>query len=156
MSDPKIDKTLIHKGTMWKQGMPEYYKNNLKPLYIPKVGYSQPVYIVEGEKCAHILSTIIGLVVTWCDTEAPEKTNWDKLTSQWVVIWPDNDNVGKKVANKVATILKQIAKKIEIIDIDALNLPEKADVVDWIKLNPNADHRNIWELKTIVIKDNGK
>jgi AAA domain len=48
-----------------------------------------------------------------------------------VVLLPDNDARGREHVQKIAESLKDIASRIRIVTLP--ELPEKGDIVDWIK-----------------------
>jgi putative DNA primase/helicase len=91
----------------------------------------KPIFIVEGEKDADRL-TKDGLVATtsaggagqWCD----ELNAWFK--DRDVVIVPDNDEAGRKHAAHVAHRLRDVARRIRIVELPGL--PAKGDVSDWL------------------------
>lgn len=91
------------------------------------------IFIVEGEKDADTLksrnfsaTTNAGGAEKW-PTESAFNAHFKNAQ---IVILPDNDQVGKKHALKVASILKDIASDIKILELPDLN--QKEDVTDWI------------------------
>ncbi len=78
----------------------------------------ETVYIPEGEKCVEALRGL-GQVAT-CNSEGAGK--WRSELSHWlegryVVILPDNDDVGRKHAEQVAQNLYAIAKRVKVLDL---------------------------------------
>ena len=57
-----------------------------------------------------------------------------------VVILPDNDEPGRKHADKVADTLHSIAKRIRRLELPAL--PPKGDILDWIEAGGTAAELN--------------
>ena len=106
-----------------------------RPLY-NQVGIkqAQEVILVEGEKCAEAL---IGL--GFCATtamngaKAPlDKTDWYPLKGKHVLIWPDNDPVGKEYATAVANFLiNQNVASLAVLQVPE-NKPEKWDAADAV------------------------
>ena len=103
----------------------------------------QPVFIVEGEKCADALIEA-GLVATtnhggsgkWLDTHSAH------LAGRSVVVLPDNDHAGRTHADKVVASLWGKAERIKRVDLPGL--PEKGDVADFLS------ERTLDELMDIV------
>ena len=91
----------------------------------------QPVFIVEGEKCADALIEA-GLVATtnhggsgkWLDTHSAH------LAGRSVVVLPDNDQAGRTHADKVIASLWGKAERIKRVDLPGL--PDKGDVADFL------------------------
>jgi 5S rRNA maturation endonuclease (ribonuclease M5) len=105
------------------------------PQIITAVQSSKTVHIVEGEKCADALMTL-GFTATTSGfgAETDKKLTFDvlePLTNANVVLWPDNDDPGKKYINTFETKLIGTAKQIKVIKWPA-NLPAGFDVADLI------------------------
>ena len=91
----------------------------------------QPVFIVEGEKCADALIEA-GLVATtnhggsgkWLDTHSAH------LAGRSVIVLPDNDQAGRTHADKVIASLWGKAERIKRVDLPGL--PDKGDVADFL------------------------
>lgn len=99
---------------------------------------NEPVFIVEGEKDADRLLSM-GLLST---TNAQGAGKWEdsfseSLRGRDVVILPDNDEPGKKHAEKIALSIYGIARKIKIIDLPGLE--KKGDVSDFLDKNSVSD-----------------
>src|SRR5262249_38829067 len=81
---------------------------------------SEPVFDVEGEKCACELATL-GLLVTTSahGSESAHKTDWKPLAGREVVILPDNDAGGRTYAQTVAGILNRLSPPavVKIIEL---------------------------------------
>jgi len=103
----------------------------------------EPVFIVEGEKCADVLIEA-GLVATtnhggsgkWLDTHSKH------LAGRSVIVLPDNDQAGRTHADKVIASLWGVADRIKRIDLPGLQ--EKGDVADFLS------ERTLDELMDIV------
>jgi len=104
----------------------------------------EPVFIVEGEKCADALIEAGGLVATtnhggsgkWLDTHSAH------LVGRSVIVLPDNDQAGRTHADKVIASLWGKAERIKRIDLPGLQ--EKGDVADFLS------ERTLDELMDIV------
>jgi hypothetical protein len=106
-----------------------------RPLYNqPGITRSNSVILVEGEKCADAL---IGLGI--CATTAMnganapvDKTDWTPLYGKHVLIWPDNDEAGKKYAEAVAGKLRTFGIASLTILVVPEGRPEKWDAADAV------------------------
>jgi len=104
------------------------------PHNLPKIMQNpdQPVFVVEGEQCADVLSEA-GLVAT---TNHGGATKWtdahsEHLVGRNVVVIPDNDEAGLRHADKVVASLWGKATRIKRVDLPGL--PDKGDVVDFLR-----------------------
>jgi putative DNA primase/helicase len=104
------------------------------PLYnLPKLATAETVVVLEGEKCADLVS-MLGLVSTTSShgAQSPQKTDWRPLAGKQVVIVPDNDPPGEMYAQSVAGLLSGLdpAPRVRILK---LPLNEKGhDVQQWL------------------------
>ena len=107
----------------------------IRPLYnLHRIKNAQKIILVEGEKCADALIKQ-GLPATTAmnGANAPtDKTDWSPLAGKQIILWPDNDEIGKSFADKVASHLKGIG----LLSISILKIPpekpEKWDAADAI------------------------
>jgi DNA primase len=96
----------------------------------------QRVLIVEGEKAADVATKIFPehTVISWMGgSAAASKANWKAVGGREVTVWPDNDAAGKKAAIAIITEINKVngfRGAASIVDIDALNLPQKWDLAD--------------------------
>jgi 5S rRNA maturation endonuclease (ribonuclease M5) len=107
----------------------------LVPYRLPDLRSATDVVIVEGEKDADALAAV-GICAT---TKPMGSGSWpDELTPYfegkrvWVV--PDNDDVGRKTAERTAAALSAVAASVTVADLCAGMRP-KADVSDWLAVN---------------------
>ena len=132
------------------------YPNDVKPL--GKVLYNLPslisarekgltVYLCEGEKDADKL-TSLGLVATTNPEGASlGKLKWQDSYTQAlsgqkeVVIFVDNDAVGRAHAYGVASLLNGRAASIKVVEF--LELPDKGDVSDYLDGHSKEDLLNL-------------
>lgn len=98
---------------------------------------SEDVAIVEGEKDADNLHKLGWTAVSGEDGAGPGK--WrseytEQLRGFPVVIFQDNDDVGKAYAQEVATALSSVAKSVHLLDLSKIwpEIPEHGDVSDLI------------------------
>jgi 5S rRNA maturation endonuclease (ribonuclease M5) len=130
---------------------------NGKPLYNLHQLSSQeksPVIVVEGEWCVDRLARLGALSTTSGGADSVEKTDLQPLAGRLIILWPDNDEPGKRFAETFIKRLKSLGCEIRQINTDALNLPEKGDAVDWLEMNANATIDDILKLPTIPVGNN--
>jgi hypothetical protein len=92
----------------------------------------RPVFVVEGEKDADRLHRL-GLVATTgvCGANAawlPAYT--ETLRGREVIVLPDNDDPGRRHADKVAKAITGVAASVKVVPLP--DLPPKGDVSDWL------------------------
>lgn len=129
---------------------------NGKPLYnLHRLSQEKsPVLIVEGELCVDRLGRLGALSTTSGGAGSVEKTDLQPLAGRLIILWPDNDDPGKRFTEAFIKKLKPLGCEIRQINIDILNLPEKGDVIDWLTMNPNATLEDILKIPTIPIGNN--
>ncbi|MFZ5594736.1 MAG: DUF3987 domain-containing protein [Pseudomonadota bacterium] len=138
-------------GTGYALGEPEYPEG--KPLYRLRDLASRPndpLFVVEGEQCADELIKAGALSTTSGAADSASKADWSILAGRTVNIWPDNDEAGKRYGEAVAEILRGLGCTVRMVDVEALNLPPKGDVVDWLKLHPNATAVDVLALPLVA------
>jgi 5S rRNA maturation endonuclease (ribonuclease M5)/Fe2+ or Zn2+ uptake regulation protein len=111
-----------------------------RPLYnLPGIKASQTVVLVEGEKAAQALIDA-GICATTAmnGANAPiDKTDWLPLYKKELLIWPDNDEAGKKYAQLVADKLKkERMHSVSILQIPK-DKPKKWDAADAVAESEN-------------------
>lgn len=124
------------------------YKGEHVPYRLNEVAQAPPeevVFFVEGEGKADLLASW-GLVATCLDTGAESK--WKAaytphFKGRHVVIIPDNDKPGEGYCATVAKALLEAAASVKVLRLP--DLPEKGDVLDWIK-TPGNDKVRFLEL----------
>tara|TARA_S200002703_G_scaffold154619_1_gene157731 strand:+ start:12909 stop:15107 length:2199 start_codon:yes stop_codon:yes gene_type:complete len=112
---------------------------SIKPLYnIPNILSSDRVIWVEGEKCADALSeagytatcTLAGASLT---KNTKDQYDFTPLKGKELVIWPDNDAQGKKLAELIEELaLNAGAKSVNML-IPPQGKPDKWDAYDAIQ-----------------------
>ncbi|MEQ9209962.1 MAG: hypothetical protein RLN96_09005, partial [Pseudomonadales bacterium] len=79
-----------------------------------------PVIVVEGEKAADALQSVVtDYVVTTAmhGAQSSKKTDWSPLENRKVIIWPDADEAGLKYAFAIEGMLHGKAEDLSIIPI---------------------------------------
>jgi predicted P-loop ATPase len=105
---------------------------------IKAIAAERVVFIVEGEKHVDRLMTL----------DIPATTNpmgagkwWPELTPHFrgadIVILPDNDADGRGHAIKVVGRIKEVAKRLRVLELPGL--PDKGDVIDWLEAGGTRD-----------------
>ncbi|WP_353286632.1 AAA family ATPase [Wolbachia endosymbiont (group A) of Anthophora plumipes] len=113
-----------------------YASPEIRPLYnIPGILKSDKVILVEGEKCAEaLIEQGIAATTTMSGANAPiDKTDWSPLKGKHIIIWPDNDEAGKKYAKNVEKKLLEIGvASLAVLEIPQ-GKPEKWDAADCVE-----------------------
>lgn len=116
-------------------GMPKLHKQ-LRPLYNLHLLTNYPdrvVVLVEGERCADICVGENHIATTWPNgSSAVARADFSPLARRQVVLWPDNDPAGHEAMRQARAILIGLDALVVTIDVEALDLPLKGDVVDWV------------------------
>lgn len=91
------------------------------------------LYFVEGEKCVEALTKLKLLATTSGGATSDDKADFSPLAGRNVIMWPDNDDAGIGYMQRVQQKLLTLNVSVSLIDIDALDLPAKGDICDWLK-----------------------
>jgi hypothetical protein len=93
------------------------------------------VFVVEGEKSAEAMRNLgIVAVSSLGGAQAAKQADWTPLDGyQMVYLLPDNDKSGEQYMKDVygALITLETPPHVKVIRLS--NLPDKGDIVDWIK-----------------------
>lgn len=124
-----------------RQGIPEP-----RPLYnIPNILTSDTVIWVEGEKCADALSQL-GYVATctiggsgMLSENTASKFDFTPLRNKNVILWPDNDAAGKRLAGIVEAQAKEAGAKSTLMLQIPSTQEEKWDAADAIEQEFNVE-----------------
>lgn len=121
-----------------------------KPLYnLPEVITANVVIVCEGEKDADSVNVLNlsqhdekGFCRVAATTNFDGAGKWDSRYSPYfagklVLIFPDNDPVGKRHAQIVAESVTAYAHAVRVIELPGL--PEKGDVSDYLQEHSGAD-----------------
>ncbi|NDV13760.1 hypothetical protein [Crenobacter caeni] len=123
-------------GGRWKQGEPAF--DGKKPLLnLPLLAAHQgaEVVVVEGEKCAAVLTDAGRLATTSGGASSVNGADWTPLTGRSVIVWPDNDQPGANWLADLLPELKRIGAEVRVVDVDRLELTDGGDVADWLPLH---------------------
>jgi putative DNA primase/helicase len=103
-----------------------------RPLYWARRAAAAPVLIAEGEKAADAAAQLFPehAVCTWPGgTSNVRHADWSSLRGRNVTIWPDADDVGRKAAAQLASILHGLSCTVQIVNPPD-HLPEGWDLAD--------------------------
>lgn len=108
------------------------YPPGPRPLYrLPEIERSREIVFVEGEKAADAIHRF-----GWVATSAPggsstkiEAIDWRPLAGKSIILWPDNDEAGRKFMHKVAAQLASIGCAVRWIALP-VDVPAKWDAAD--------------------------
>lgn len=138
------------KAPEFEDGAPLY---NLHQLCDP-ARQSERVVLVEGEYKVDMLALRGIIATTSGGAQTVEAGDWHPLAGRKVLVWADNDNPGTDYAQHAADKLRALGCDVAFIDVAALNLPPKGDLVDWLKAfhqqhGRKATAADIWALPVI-------
>lgn len=94
-----------------------------RPLYnLPGLAAEphKPVLIVEGEKTADAAQHLVNshVIVTWAGgSNAIKQTSFTPLLLKDVVLWPDNDEAGRRAMAAVANEIYPIVKTMRMVEL---------------------------------------
>lgn len=139
---PKFMRPMSLNGSGYVCKEPDEFADK-KPLYglsLLKQRPDETVWFVEGEACADALRKIGLLAVTAGSSSSHKKVDLEPLRGRAVITWADNAKDGRDHMAAIATklILEFECRTVHAVDIDALNLPDKGDCIDWLAKNPTA------------------
>ena len=95
---------------------------------------NNPIYLVEGEKDVLTLKNI-GIAASSSKDGFTSDNASKYLTGKDIILIPDNDEPGIRIARDAANILIGIAKSIKVLLLESIwnEIPEKADITDYIE-----------------------
>lgn len=121
-----------------------------RPLFglqlLPNHDRNEPIYILEGEKCAAAMQSLGMTALTSIGgAQAAAKTDWLPLSqSNEVILVPDNDEAGEFYMKSVYRLLMDVYRPPAVKVLRLSGLPDKGDFVDWIRSKPNTG-RDAWK-----------
>jgi hypothetical protein len=137
-------------GDGFKQGEPKYVDG--KPLYRLHelvARPNDPVIVTEGEYKADKLAALGLLVTTSGAADSASTTDWQPLAGRVAVIWPDNDEAGRRYADAVVRALAPLNCTLRVIEVAALGLDAKGDAADWLAANIDATAADVLALASV-------
>jgi putative DNA primase/helicase len=148
----KIIMPMSHINGEWVLKEPEF--PNKKPLYkLHTLNTSNIIYFVEGESCADVLAQKGIVATTGGGATSHTKIDLEPLRNKLIYAWADNDLAGRKHIEAVARKLVELGSKVFLIDVDYLGLGSGGDVMDWLRLHPEATKSDIENLKCSEFKE---
>jgi hypothetical protein len=112
-----------------------------------------PVFLVEGEKCADALRKV-GLLATTCNGSSGgwKEHHPEHLNGRKIIALPDQDEKGDKFTNKVIASLDLEATQVKIVRLPGL--ADKGDVVDFFEAgNGRAELLELSRRAPVVVAD---
>lgn len=109
-------------------------KKPLYQLYELSQSVNDPVYFFEGEQKAELAKQLGFIATTTGGASTVDKHHLEPMRGRRAVLWCDNDEAGAKWLLSLYSQLKALDCAITIINADALGLPKKGDIVDWVEL----------------------
>lgn len=119
--------------TLWDvNGKPEWHSRAMPTSHTGRVLYnlpdllrdqSQPIVIVEGEKAAEsaISNGLLGDVAITCwagGSSGIDVADYGPLKKRDVIIWMDNDETGRRYADKLVKLLDEVgAKSVSVVQV---------------------------------------
>lgn len=138
----KIIRPFYQENGNYIMGEPKF--QGKKPLYqLPLIKDAEVVFWVEGEKKVDSLVGMGLIATTSGGATSHDGADFEPLRGKKVFIWADFDESGKAHAEAVKAILEGLNCDVRLIDVKALNLPIKGDVVDWLQMNPSATKEDV-------------
>jgi putative DNA primase/helicase len=92
-----------------------------------------PALVVEGEKTADAAAKLFPAVIvtTWpSGCKAVDKADWSPLEGRKVILWPDNDDVGRSAMARIAEKLLPMAGTTVKVVANPPDAPEAWDIAD--------------------------
>jgi hypothetical protein len=124
-----------------------------KPLYrldvITNGDFASPVWFVEGEGKVDALIARRLAATTSGSASSDDKAGFEPLRGRRVIMWPDNDTPGRDHMQRVAVTLQAMGCMVQIVNIDALALPEHGDVIDYLAIHPDTTAVDLMALPMI-------
>lgn len=111
-----------------------------------------PVYVVEGEGCADALAQLGIVATTSGSADSAQAADWTPLQGRSVRLWPDHDDPGRRYADAVAAKLCAVGCAVDVVEVEALDVPDKGDAVDWLADHPDATAADVLKLPTNKIE----
>lgn len=136
-------------GDRWLQKEPAWPSGASRPLYRLDELFRREherVVVVEGEQKVDALLQQGVLATTSGGAQSARNADWSPLAGRDVLIWPDNDDAGSGYARAVCRALGHQSRSTAVLEVNALSLPPKGDVVDWLPHHPKANADTIWAL----------
>lgn len=127
-----------------QSGIPDDFPNEHRIYGLDSVSdFSNPVFIVEGEKCAYALQGLGFQALTSLGGSGQvHKADWSGIEeAEQVYILPDNDDTGLKYAYNVYRQIKPF-RQLTAVALLPFPIGEKADVSDYLKTIPELSEWN--------------
>jgi hypothetical protein len=118
------------------------------PLYRVGEITGTHVLVTEGERKTNAARALgLDAVSAAMGALKADFSDWSPLKDKIAVLWPDNDETGRKHMAQVAEILNRIGTQVYTIDSQVIGLQEKGDIIDFLAL---AKDKTDAEKRTLV------
>lgn len=126
---------------LWPDGSPSSPDRTISPTTLPLYGSELlgdvdervPIVVTEGEKAAAAVVTALKLPALGTVTGAastPGPAALEALRDRKVVLWPDNDPIGRDHMARVSRALAGVARATWTLDVPGL--PDHGDAADFV------------------------
>ena len=117
-----------------------YLGDSIRPLYnLPEILDADRIIFVEGEKCADAL-TKLGYTATctiggegMLSAKTKNKYDFSPLKDKELIIWPDNDDAGKKYSRTIQELSQNAGVRSVTMLSPPLGKPKKWDAADAVE-----------------------
>lgn len=125
----------LNAGNKWQMGEPSFPPNQKPLYYLHKLGNAPKVWIFEGEQKADLMDALGYIATTTGGSNSITSHDLQPLAGKQCLLWRDNDGAGVAWQNSLINALLTLSPtpKIQIVDVDKLNLAEKGDIVDYMQ-----------------------
>lgn len=116
-------------------GIPDGFPAHLRVFGLHSLqDENEPIFFVEGEKCAHALHGIgLQAITTLGGSNNIHNADLSILDGfKTLYILPDNDEAGEKYAEAIYNKCRKLNAMPKVNVLRIPNSPEKGDVVDWL------------------------
>ena len=113
----------------WRE--PSGVKDPYLPLGVDlRTQVADGTVIVEGERCSDAVRDAGLPAMTWCGgTSSWRKTVWTSLQGKMVILWPDNDEPGRKAMSQLAGQLLELNCEVRMVRVPD-DAPRRWDAAD--------------------------
>lgn len=140
-------------GQEFKAGIPENLKQSGYPLFCLETfkDVNRVLIVCEGQKTQSAFAGLgLQCVTSILGAGNAHRSNWKNIEDAGhIYIAPDNDTNGDRYAKTIYQLIGESPLPPQIKIIRLPNLPEKGDVCDWLKQQPELQNWN--ELDSLTL-----
>lgn len=147
-AEPKPHKkTIPHFKPGGQSGIPEDLPGEHRLFGLESINdYAEPVYFVEGEKCAAALHSLgLQAITSLGGANSAKKAVWKALEGiQYALLFPDKDEPGLSYMADVYQALRRLDSRPKAYLVSLPDLPPKGDICDYLSaLKPLSEWNQI-------------